>query len=161
LNQSELLKLLAEAGALVTQSHIVYTSGKHGDSYVNKDAIYPHTSLTAKLCEKIAENFLSEAIDVVVSPAVGAIILSQWTSHFLSALSPKEVLAVYAEKDGAGFVIKRGYEKLLPQRRVLVVEDVLTTGGSVKKVVEVCRTLGGTVDSTCPLTKVSARAVNF
>jgi orotate phosphoribosyltransferase len=54
-------------------------------------------------------------------------------------------LAVYAEKDGDQFVIKRGYEKLIPGKNVLIVEDILTTGGSAKKVFEAVRALGGNV----------------
>jgi orotate phosphoribosyltransferase len=106
---------------------------------MNKDALYPHTSLISRLCEEMAMRFSSEAVDVVLAPALGGIILSQWVAHHLSRQTGREVLAVYAEKveGGDGFVIKRGYDKLLNGRKVLVLEDVLTTGGSVKKVVAV------------------------
>jgi len=82
----------------------------------------------------------------VVAPAVGGTILSQWVAHHLSDLVGREVLAVYADKaEGDEFVIKRGYDKLVSGKRVLVVEDVLTTGGSAKKVVDVVRQIGGEV----------------
>lgn len=147
LSEQEVLRILTKSGAVITGSHIVYTSGKHGAAYVNKDAIYPHTKEISLLCRAIAENFAKVEVDIVVAPAVGGVILSQWVAHHLSDLNGREVLAVYAEKleGGDGFVIKRGYDKMIQQKRVLVVEDILTTGGSVKKVVESARALGGEV----------------
>lgn len=141
----EILETLAKVGAIITNSHIVYTSGRHGDSYVNKDAVYPHTGVTSRLCENIARHFLASEIEVVIAPAIGGVILSQWIAHHLGLLSGKEVLSLYAEKADDGFVVRRGYEKILPGKRTLIVEDVLTTGGSVKKVVEICKTLNAGV----------------
>ncbi len=146
MTDATLLPTLEKVGALLKSSHIVYTSGKHGESYVNKDALYPHTALTSQLCETIATHFAKEKPDVVAAPALGGIILSQWTAHHLSRLCGREVLSVYGEKlpDG-GFVIKRGYDEIVANRKIVVVEDVLTTGGSVKKMVEVVRSLKGNV----------------
>jgi len=146
MNEKEILSTLGGVGALLKDSHIVYTSGKHGESYVNKDALYPHTELTSKLCEVIAMHFSATKIDVIAAPALGGIILSQWTAHHLSRINKREVLSIYGEKTSDdNFVIKRGYDKLLSHRRVLVVEDVLTTGGSVKKMVAIVRQLQGDV----------------
>ncbi len=140
------LDKLNAIGAILTDTHVVYTSGKHGSAYVNKDAIYPHTFLTSALCEEIAAHFENSNVEVVVAPAIGAVILSQWIAHHLSEMTTREVLCVYAEKDaGDGFVIKRGYENLVKGRRCLVVEDVVNTGGSVLKVVRKVRELGGEV----------------
>ncbi|MBI2712278.1 MAG: phosphoribosyltransferase [Bdellovibrio sp.] len=146
-NDADLFKKLSSVQAVIKDTHVVYTSGKHGSAYINKDAIYPHTGLTSDLCERIAKNFLETKIDVVVAPVLGGIILSQWVTHHLSRLTGNEILALYAEKSEipGEFLIKRGYDKLLKNRKTLVVEDVLTTGGSVKKVVELVRTLGAEV----------------
>lgn len=141
----ETSQLLARIGAVITGSHIVYTSGRHGSAYVNKDAIYPHTRETSQLCRAIAEMFRGDAVDVVLGPAVGGTILSQWAAHHLSEIDGREVLAVYADKDGDAFAIRRGYDRLIRGKRVLLVEDVLTTGGSAKKVVEVARATGAEV----------------
>lgn len=142
-----MLEALRRVGGIIRDSHVVYTSGRHGSAYVNKDAIYPHTALTSDLCRAIAERFRDAGVDVCLAPAIGGVILSQWTAHHLTALTGREVLGVYAEKtaDGAGFVIKRGYDKLTSGKRVLVLEDVLTTGISVKRTVEAVRDVGGTV----------------
>ncbi len=126
--------------AIITNNHILYTSGKHGAEYVNKDAIYPHTSAISHLCEMFAEQFLKDDIDVVLAPAVGGIVLTQWTAYHLQKKTGREVLAVYAEKQSDGeFALKRGYGDLVDSKNVLVVEDILNTGGSAKKVVELVK----------------------
>ena len=140
----EILNQLATHHAVLKDTHVVYTSGKHGSAYINKDAIYPHTQLTSELCKKIAENFAASGVEVVVAPVIGGVILAQWVSHHLTQLTGKEILALYAEKSEipGEFLMKRGYDLLLKNRKTLIVEDVLTTGGSVKKVVELVRPLG-------------------
>ncbi len=154
MNQVEVSRLLVGLGAVITNSHLIYTSGRHGSAYVNKDAIYPHTAAISQLCRDIAEYFMhSDEVEVVVAPAVGGVIMSQWVAHHLTywwvqaTIRHDEILSVYAEKsdDGRAFVLKRGYDALVKGKRVLVVEDVLTTGGSVRKVVEAVRQCGGEV----------------
>src|SRR5258708_5388937 len=139
------LTVLERCRAVLTGGHFVYTSGMHGNAYVNKDAIYPHVKEISWLCSAMANLFRFCDIDVVVGPEKGGIILSQWTAYHLERRASPGVLAVYAEKDGDEFVIKRGYEKLIPRKNVYIVEDVLTTGGSVRKVVEAVRALNGHV----------------
>jgi len=143
LTREEIKNIFVKAEAFIFDSHIIYTSGKHGKAYVNKDALYPHTELTSLLCKQIALHFQAKQIDAVLAPALGGIILSQWTSHHLSQLTGREVLGVYAEKssENESFVIKRGYDSLIKNKKVLVIEDILTTGKSVKKVIETARTI--------------------
>lgn len=135
---------LAQANALITNTHVVYTTGMHGSIYFNKDAIYAHPDIISGLCHTLAEQFYTEGVNVVIGPALGGIILAQWTAHHMTTLSGVEVLAGYAEKttDGKNFVIKRGYGELIGNKRVLVVEDVLNTGYSIHRVVQLCRSLG-------------------
>ena len=143
------LEILGRVSAVITESHVVYTSGRHGSAYVNKDAVYPHLQETQTLCYAIAEGFRDDDIEVVIGPAMGGIILAQWTAFHLTRMAngKRQVLAVYAEKipGGEDFVIKRGYDKLIAGKKVLVVEDVLTTGGSAKKVIQTTRVVGGNV----------------
>lgn len=141
------LNILEQVGAIITNSHIVYTSGRHGSSYINKDALYPHTAETSQVCSFIAAQFADDMIDVVAGPTVGGVILSQWVAHHLHKQAGRSVVAVYAEQQGDTHqrVFRRGYDALLAGRRVLVVEDVLTTGGSARGVVEAVRACGGEV----------------
>lgn len=141
-----IIDILKQVNAVITDDHFVYTSGKHGEVYVNKDAIYPHTDAVSAVGKLFADQFKDEEIDVVAAPALGGIILSTWTAFHLSKLKNKEILGVYAEKmpdKSMGFT--RGYDALIRGKKVLVIEDLTTTGGSVKKVVELVRATGGDV----------------
>ncbi len=144
--KTDVISILKKVGAVLTDDHFVYTSGKHGSVYINKDAVYPHTKETSAICRMIAEKFTSKRIEVVAAPALGGIILSQWTAHWLSHLTHREVLGVYTEKDAEkNQIFTRGYDRLVKNKRVLVIEDLTTTGGSVRKVVDTVRASGGTV----------------
>lgn len=145
MTEQEVLEILENVGAF-RSGHFVYTSGRHGDSYINKDALYTHTHELSRLCKAVAERFKDKGVEVVVGPAVGAAILSQWVAYHLTDLTGREVYATFADKDGqGGFVVKRGYEKTIQGKKTLVVEDLTTTGGSLKKVVETARAQGADV----------------
>jgi orotate phosphoribosyltransferase len=139
--------ILERVGAIIRDSHVVYTSGRHGSGYVNKDALYTYPTETSTVCAYLAAQFADAAVDVVAGPTVGGVIMAQWVAYHLHQLTQRQPRAVYAEEDAASGerVFRRGYADLLPGRRVLVVEDVLTTGGSARKVVSAVRAAGGTV----------------
>lgn len=145
MTEDDVLKLLQDVGAF-RSGHFVYTSGRHGDSYVLKDAMYAYPDQTSAVCKEMAERFKDAGVEAVIGPAIGAAVLAQWTAHHLKALTGREVFAVFAEKDGqGGFIIKRGYDKLIAGKKALVVEDLTTTGGSIKKVVDEVRAAGAEV----------------
>ncbi len=149
-NSSEVVEILKSVGAIMTDDHFVYTSGKHGSVYINKDGLYPHVKETSQVCKLMAEKCAHLEIETVVAPALGGIILSQWVGYHLSTIKNKPIHAVYAEKDGqGGFVFTRGYDAFIKGKKVLVLEDLTTTGGSVKKVVDVTRDYGGEVKGVC------------
>ena len=144
------VNILKKVGAVITDSHFVYTSGKHGSVYVNKDAVYPHTAETSRIGELFAEKYKDIDIDVVAAPALGGIILSQWVAFHLSKLKGKEILGVYTEKTAdKQMIFTRGYDKLVKGKNILVIEDLTTTGGSVKKEVDTVKVAGGNVVAVC------------
>ena len=145
MTESEALDVLERVGAF-RSGHFVFTHGRHSDKYINKDAIYPFTKETSLLCRAMAEIFKDDGIEVVIGPAIGAAILSQWVGHHLSELTGRDVASVYADKDGqGGFIVKRGYDRVIARKKTLVVEDLMTTGGSVKKVIEAARHAGADI----------------
>ncbi|HSX08560.1 MAG TPA: phosphoribosyltransferase family protein [Candidatus Saccharimonadales bacterium] len=142
----EVIELLKKTGAILADSHFVGTSGKHFETYINKDALYPHTKETSRMGELFAEKNKELDIDVVAAPALGGIILSTWTAYHLSKLKNKEILSVYTEKNKEkNQVFTRGYDALVKGKNVLVIEDLTQTGGSVKKVIASVRNAGGNV----------------
>lgn len=131
---------LEKIGAVFTDKHFVYTSGKHGSGYINMDMMFPHTDLVAQICRELAMPFADD-FDTVVAPATGGIVLAVLTARETGTKG------VWADKGGeSGFVFERaGFVQQVAGKRVLVVEDLLTTGGSVEKVCREVEKVGGTV----------------
>ncbi|HTR19166.1 MAG TPA: phosphoribosyltransferase family protein [Candidatus Paceibacterota bacterium] len=144
MNEADVLDIYQKVGGF-RSGHFVFVSGLHANTYINKNAVYPYTGEVSKICRSIAERFAGKGVEVVVGPATGGIILSQWVAHHLSDLEGREVYSAYADKDGEDFIIKRGYEDIVKGRKTLVVEDLVTTGGSLKKVIAEARQVGGDV----------------
>jgi orotate phosphoribosyltransferase len=148
LTEKEALKMIESTGAVLT-GHFVYTSGRHGDKYVNKDLVSAYPEILERLAIDLAEYFVKERIyvDVVVSAATGAISLG----HCVARALPGKPKAVYTEevKDEAGRkrrVFRRGYDEFItPSTKVLIVEDIITTGGTVNLQIEAIERCGGRV----------------
>jgi len=160
---TNLLDILQRLGAVLTNDHFVYTSGKHGEVYINKDALYPHTRETSQVGRMLAELILANSLqpEVVVGPALGGIILSQWTAYHLSELLGKEVLSVYTEKDDQkNQVFTRNYDQLVAGKKVVVVEDVVTTAGSLKKTLESVRQAQGLVEAAVVMVNRNPEVTN-
>jgi orotate phosphoribosyltransferase len=161
------IEILENLGAIIRNDHFVYTSGKHGSVYIRKDMLYPHTNEVSKVGELFANKFKEAEIDVVVGPAVGGIVLSQWTAYHLSKLTKKDVLSVFTEKiDSADQLFnknqtfKRGFEQIVKNKRVLIVEDLTTTGGSMKRVIDAVNAAEGTVVNACVMINRDTALVN-
>jgi len=154
------LALLRQTKAILENDHFVGTSGRHTPTYINKDALYPHTLETSKMGELFARQNQHLDIDIVAAPALGGIILSTWTAYHLSRLTGREVLGIYTEKTPNGDqIFTRGYDKLVRGKNLLVIEDLTTTGGSVKKVVDTVRQAGGNVQAVCVMVNRSPKLV--
>jgi orotate phosphoribosyltransferase len=133
-NAAEILEVLETRGA-VLRGHFVLSSGRHSDVFVQKFRVFEDPRLTQRFGEAIADSFAHD-FDVVASPAVGAILLG-----FATALAA-DVRMIFAEREEGSMRFRRGFE-LSPRERVLIVEDVMTTGGSAREVVELVRASGG------------------
>lgn len=155
--KQDVVTLLKSINAVITEDHFVYTSGKHGSVYINKDILYTYPEKSSLVGTLFAEKFKGEEIDVIAAPAVGGTILTQWSAYHLGKLQGKVIRSVYTEKDKGTMasaaesehVFRRGYDKLIKGKNVLVLEDLTTTGISVKKVVEAVKMNGGNVVAVC------------
>lgn len=145
MEEKEIIRIFEEAEAIL-KGHFIYTSRKHGEVYVNKDFLYMFVLKVKLLCKIIAEHFEDKDIELVAGPAIGGVALTQWIAFALWEFTGKDILAVYSE-DGPNNtkIFKRGYDKHVKGKRILVVEDITTTGGSVEKTVEAVEALGGIV----------------
>jgi len=145
---------LKECHAILENDHFVYVSGHHGSGWINKDAIYPDTRRIMKLCKLLAEALADIDADVICGPAIGGLIVSQWTAYHLQKLSvfaehdPSRQIEGEAGQGGvlrAPFILRRGYDKLVSNRRVIVVDDIINTGFSALSTIEAVGKAGGSV----------------
>ncbi len=148
MTEAQALEILIQIGAVIIGDHIVYASGLHGIDYIDPDKLYPHDAKTSQLSSEIAREFVDDGVEAVVAPE-GGIALARGVAYHLSQQKSanERTLAFFAKKTKDNqFVFKHGgASKLLPGRRALVVDDILTTGGTAKKVIEAIRAIGGKV----------------
>jgi orotate phosphoribosyltransferase len=137
MNQEEVLQIFKDAGAYL-EGHFLLTSGRHSGQYVEKFQVLQYPELTEKLCAELAARFQGQNVQTVVGPATGGIILSQLVARRLGAR------ALFAEREGGKMALRRGFQ-LAPGERVLVVEDIVTTGGSVEEVLMLLQESGAAV----------------
>ena len=121
---------------VLQEGHFRLTSGRHSDKYMQCARVFQYANHAETLCKALAEQF--DGIDVVVGPAIGAISMAYEVSRHLN------VRNLFAERVEGSFALRRGFS-LQPGERVLVVEDTVTTGGSVREVIELVNSLGATV----------------
>ena len=137
LTEHEVLAALREAGAIL-HGHFQLTSGRHSDTYVQCARVLEDPALTTRLAEAMASRVSGRGVDVVAAPAVGGIIIGFAVARALG------VRFIFSERQHGAMTFRRGFT-VEPGERVLVVEDVVTTGGSVAEVVDLVRGAGGEV----------------
>ena len=128
MSETNLLDQLRESGAL-KEGHFLLASGRHSDRYVEKFDLLRNPAATVVACGLIADRFRSAGIDVVVGPTTGGVILAFEVAR---QLGTKAAYAERASEGASGREIRRG-TTFAPGQRVLVVDDILTTGGSIRE----------------------------
>ncbi len=131
--------LFTKAGA-VLHGHFLLTSGLHSPVYWEKFRILENPEYTSRLCQMIANHFSSHAIQVVIGPTTGGVIIAHEVARFLG------IRGIFAEKLAGTDkrALKRGF-RIQPGEKVLLVDDVLTTGKSIRQVEDVILDVGGTL----------------
>ncbi|HCJ90366.1 MAG TPA: orotate phosphoribosyltransferase [Acidaminococcaceae bacterium] len=153
LSEQDVLHMLEETKA-VLHGHFLLTSGLHSPMYVEKFNVLQHPEYTERLCQEIAERYAGDHIELVVGPTTGGILLAHETGKALGTR------AIFTERENGKMTLKRGFQ--IPEGcRVLVVEDIVTTGGSVREVMEVVRAHGGNVVGVGLLVDRSGGKVDF
>ncbi len=153
LNEKEALSLLQETGALL-EGHFKLSSGLHSSQYVQCALILSFPHYAERLAGFLAAPFKEKKIDLVIGPALGGIVLSQEVGRALKAR------AIFAERERGILSLRRGF-RIQPGARVLVVEDVITSGGSVKELIEIVREERGTLRGIASLIDRSLGKIDF
>ena len=132
MNTDEVLGIFREAGA-VLEGHFILTSGLRSPIFLQKARVFMHADKTERLCKALAEKIrkaVAGRIDYVVGPAIGGLIPAYETSRHLG------VPAIWVEREGGEFRLRRF--EIAPGSRVVIVEDIVTTGLSIRETIE-CR----------------------
>ncbi len=133
MNTEEIFK---ESGAIL-EGHFLLTSGLHSPKYWEKFRVLQFPNYTRQLCRIISDRFKGENVEIVAGPTTGGIILAYEVAGQLG------VRGIFAEKEGADHrIFKRGFG-IKPGERVLIVDDILTTGKSICEVLSLVKEQGG------------------
>jgi orotate phosphoribosyltransferase len=164
LKREELLRMFESAGA-VRHGHFELSSGLHSGSYVQCAQVLQYPRFAEKLGQELAALFSDATIEVVVSPAMGGLIIGQEVARALpqpkGGLAGAGAPAMFVERDASGTMcLRRGFS-LKPDQHVLVIEDVWTTGGSTQEAIRVVEEAGGRVVAAGALIDRSGGKIEF
>ena len=153
LNKQEIEKIFKDTGVML-EGHFLLTSGRHSDKYMQCARLFEYPEYSEKLSRQVAEMFEGTQIDLVVGPAIGGIIMAYEVARQLG------VKNVFAERQEGVMTLRRGF--VIPKdAKVLVTEDVVTTGGSVREVMELVKASGATVVGVGSMVDRSNGTVDF
>jgi len=127
-NNKEILDIFRNTGALLN-GHFILTSGRHSPSYFQCARVLQYPEYLTHFASMIAEHFKETDIETVISPAIGGVVLGTEVGRILN------VQTIFAERKDGEMCIRRGFG-IDPGQNILVIEDVITTGGSVKEVID-------------------------
>jgi len=147
------MEIFKMSGA-VKEGHFLLTSGLHSPMYWEKFRILQYPHYTEKLCRLITQHFKQQKVELVAGPTTGGIILAFETARQLG------VRSIFAEKEGEIRVFRRDFN-IAPGERVLIVDDILTTGGSLRGTMNAVDKLGGIVIGIGVLINRSTEKVDF
>jgi orotate phosphoribosyltransferase len=153
LSKETILKIFRETEALL-DGHFLLTSGLHSNAYFQCAKVFQYPWHAETLCREIANHFKGEHINAVVSPAVGGIVMGQEIGRLL------KVRSIFMERAEGTMTLRRGFQ-IHPGERILVAEDVTTTGGSVKEVIQGVRQQGGEVIAVTAVVDRSGGKIDF
>ena len=149
----EVLEIFKKTGGIL-KGHFLLTSGRHSDTYMQCAKLFIDTSASEKLCRELALKLKGTDIDIVVSPAIGGILMGYEMARQLNKPN------IFAERENDVMTLRRGFS-VEKGAKVLVVEDVVTTGGSVKDVIAMLKEKGAEVVAVASIVDRSAGKVDF
>ena len=150
---NEILEIFEKSGALF-EGHYQLTSGLHSPTYFQCAQVLQYPEYNQYLANKIVKHFESESIDVVISPAIGGIVVGQEVGRQLG------VRTIFAERKDGQMQLRRGFQ-IDKDENILVCEDVVTTGGSVNEVIDLVKGIGAKVKGVGIIVDRSNGTVEF
>ncbi len=153
MTEQEVLKLFEKNSALLT-GHFKLSSGLHSAKYLQCALVLQYPEIAEKLAKELASRFAGDKIDFVVGPALGGVTLAYEVARAIGCRG------LFTERQEGAMVLRRGFS-IASGERALVVEDVVTTGGSTKEVIELVRAAGGIVAGVASIIDRGDKLVEF
>ncbi|MCL6494803.1 MAG: orotate phosphoribosyltransferase [Ignavibacterium sp.] len=153
LTDQQILKIFLETNALL-EGHFLLTSGRHSNQYFQCAKVLQFPNHTSDVCSLLTDHFRNNEIDTVIAPAMGGIIVGYEVARQLGKRS------IFTERENNQMTLRRGFS-LSENEKVLVCEDVVTTGGSVFEVIEIVKNFGAKVIGVASIVDRSNGKVDF
>jgi orotate phosphoribosyltransferase len=153
MTEKEIINLFINSDALL-KGHFLLTSGKHSNQYFQCAQALQYTDITTKICSELAEEFKNFEVDGVIAPAMGGIIVGQETARLLGKRF------IFTERENKEMKLRRNF-KINPGEKFLVCEDVITTGGSVREVIDIVKENKGEVVGVAVIVDRSGGKIDF
>ncbi len=153
MNSKEVLDLLEWSGAIM-KGHFKLTSGKHSNRYIEKFRLLENPIALDKICSAMADVYNNEKIDLVVSAAIGGILISGGVGRHLN------VKHIFSERENGEMKFKRGFD-IEKNKRVLIVEDIVTTGGSINEIIELVEKYDANIVGITSIVDRNDKKMNF
>ena len=153
MNENDVLKIFKKENAFLT-GHFLLSSGLHSPNYMHCALVLQKPWVAEKLCKALAKKLKGHKVDAVIGPALGGMVVSYEMGRAL------KVRSLFAERVDGSFVLRRGFS-LKKNERLLVVEDVITTGKSIYEVIDLVEGLGARIEAVASLVDRSDGAAIF
>jgi orotate phosphoribosyltransferase len=153
MTNEDILKVFEETEGIL-KGHFMLTSGRHSDTYMQCAKLFVHPDRARLLCGELAKKMEGERFDLVISPAVGGILMGYQTAAVLGLPN------IFFERQDGKMTLRRGFS-VPAGAKILAVEDVVTTGGTVKEIIEAAEQSGGAVTAVASVVDRSGGAVDF
>ena len=149
----ELLKLLQETGAML-EGHFLLTSGRHSKMYIEKFRILEHPRALDDVCRAMSETVQNQNVELVLGAAIGGILIAGGVGRYL------DVKHIFSERVDGKMELRRGFS-ITKGQRIIIVEDIITTGGSVFELIQLAKDCEAEIVHVVDLVDRSSGEVNF
>ena len=153
MNENKMINILKESGAML-DGHFLLTSGRHSDIYIEKFRLLENPFFLDQVCKEIANNFVNKKIDVVLGAAIGGILIAGGVGKYLNTTH------IFTERVNGKMELRRGFS-IKPNDRVLIVEDIVTTGSSVFEMIDIVKKNSANIINVACLVDRSKEGVDF
>tara|TARA_B110000438_G_scaffold291102_1_gene327627 strand:- start:182 stop:769 length:588 start_codon:yes stop_codon:yes gene_type:complete len=153
MESNKILTLLEETGGIL-KGHFLLTSGRHSDVYIEKFRILENPIALDSACKEMSRIVRNEKIELVLGAAIGGILISGGVGRYLN------VKHIFSERNNGQMELKRGF-RILKDQRILIVEDIITTGGSVFELIKLAHKYDAEIIHIVNLVDRSSKSIDF